>query len=162
MNREQFQATNKELRTLRLHHIDIEENVRIKERELDAISAEFMADICEAMDEATGKPKFSNAEKRDAELAIRQTVSLSWTDTNQELAALKCQGAKTRVEIQYLDNDIKWGIGHAADEINEQLVTIAAKVEEVTTHAAIIAVRQLFQELGNQWAIGETDATPGT
>jgi len=158
MNREQFQATNKELRSLRLHLIDIEEDARLKEHELDAISAEFMADICETMDEATGKPKFSNAEKRDAELAIRQTSSKSWTSTDQELSALKNQGAKTRVEIQYLDNDIKWGIGHAADEINEQLATIAAKVEEVTTQAAMMAVRHFFQEL----LTGETNATPGT
>ena len=156
MNREQFQATNKELRTLRLQLIDIEENARLKERELDAISAEFMADICEAMDEATGKPKFSNAEKRDAELAIRQTLSHGWTDTNQELAALKCQGAKTRVEIQYLDNDIKWGIGHAADEVNAQLASIEAKVEEATGHAAYAALRQLIAQI----SIGEPiDAT---
>lgn len=158
MNREQFQATNKELRALRLHHIDIEENVRIKERELDAISAEFMADICEAMDEATGKLKFSNAEKRDAELAIRQTASTPWTTADLDFAAFKTQAAKTRVEIQFLDNDIKWGINHAADEINEQLATIAAKVEEATGHATYAALRQLIAQI----SIGEPiDATSG-
>lgn len=147
MNREQFQATNKELRALRLHLIDIEEDVRLKEHELDAISAEFMADICETMDEATSKPKFSNAEKRDAELAIRQTASKSWTTADLDLSAFKNKAAKTRVEIQFLDNDIKWGIGHAADEINEQLVTIAARVDEATNHAAYAALRQLFAQI---------------
>jgi hypothetical protein len=151
VNREQFQATNKELRSLRLHLIDIEEDARLKEHELESISAEFMADICETMDEATGKAKFSNAEKRDAELAIRQTSSMSWICNDQELTVLKSKAAKTRVDIQFFDNDIKWGIGHAADEVNAQLASIEARVEEATNHAAYAALRQLFANI----SIGE-------
>ena len=147
MNREEFQITNAQLRDARLQLIDCDEQIRLKEKEHEAISAEMMSQICSTIDETTGKPLYSNAEKRDAELAIRQTNSKDWTSTDEQLAAFQKTSAMMRVQASFLDNDIKWGINHAADEVNAQLASIETRVEEATNHAAYTALRQLFAQI---------------
>lgn len=147
MTRAEFQQTNQELRAKRLELIDIEEAVRLKDKELLSWEQNQMADICAAIDSDTGKPQFSNAEKRNAELAIRQTSSRDWAELDEALASFRRQAAKLKIDVSFLSNDIQYGINHAADEITDQLNTISAQIETVSSAAAYNAVRHVMADL---------------
>lgn len=147
MNRDEFKTTNAQLRDLRFQLIDCDEQIRLKEKEQLAFNSEMMSDICSTIDEATGKPLFSNAEKRDAELAIRQTNSRLWAECDEQLSDYRLRAAQLRANISFFDNDIKYGINHAADEINDQLGILTAAAEQASTNAAFHAVRHLLAQL---------------
>lgn len=147
MTRAEFQQTNQDLRAKRLELVDIEEQIRLKEKELLAWEQNQMADICAAIDSDTGKPKFSNAEKRAAELAMRQTSSADWAEMDEAAASLRRQAAKLKIDVSFLNNDIQYGINHAADEITEQLAKISAQIETVSSTAAYNAVRHVMADL---------------
>jgi hypothetical protein len=110
MTREEFQQTNEELRAKRLELVEIEEEIRLKEKELLSWEQTQMADICDAKDEETGKPVFSNPEKRNAELAIRQTSSRDWAELDEALSSFRRQAAKLKIDVSFLSNDIQYGI----------------------------------------------------
>ena len=110
MTREEFQQTNQELRAKRLELVDIEEQIRLKEKELLSWEQNQMADICAAIDSDTGKPKFSNAEKRASELVMRQTGSGDWAEIDEALSSLRRQAAKLKIDVSFLSNDIQYGI----------------------------------------------------
>lgn len=146
MTRAEFQQTNQELKSKRLELVDIEEQIRLKEKELLAWEQNQMADICAAIDSDTGKPKFSNAEKRTAELAMRQTSSADWAEMDEAAASLRRQAAKLKIDVSFLNNDIQYGINHAADEITEQMIKISDQIETVSS-AAYNAVRYVMADL---------------
>lgn len=110
MTREEFQQTNEELKAKRLELVEIEEEIRLKEKELLSWEQNQMADICDTLDTETGKPQFSNAEKRNAELAIRQTSSRDWAELDEALASFRRQAAKLKIDVSFLSNDIQYGI----------------------------------------------------
>lgn len=147
MTRAEFQKTNQELRDKRLELVDIEEAIRLKDKELLSWEQNQMANICDAKDEESGKPVFSNAEKRAAELAIRQTSSSDWAEMDEAAASLRRQAAKLKIDVSFLSNDIQYGINHAADEITEQLNKISAQIETVSSAAAYNAVRHVMADL---------------
>ena len=147
MTREEFQQTNEELKAKRLELVDIEEQIRLKEKELLSWEQNQMADICAAIDSDTGKPQFSNAEKRNAELAIRQTSSRDWAELDEALASFRRQAAKIKIDSSFLNNDIQYGINHASNEIEEHLQQISAQIETVSSAAAYNAVRRVMADL---------------
>lgn len=147
MTRSEFQQTNQELRAKRLELIDIEEAVRLLDKKLLSWEQNQMADICAAIDSDTGKPQFSNAEKRQSELAMRQTSSSDWAAMDEAAASLRRQAATLKVDVSFMSNDIQYGINHAADEITDQLNTISAQIETVSSAAAYNAVRHVMSDL---------------
>lgn len=144
MTREQFNTTNLELRNKRLELIEAEEATRLKEKELEALSSNFMSDIASALDPETSKPMYGNAEKRAAELAIRQTNSADWTQTDEELSALRRQVATLRVDISFLSNDIQYGINHVSDEIESHIININNRLGSTIDLAVYTALKEIF------------------
>ena len=147
MTREEFQQINGDLKAKRLELVDIEEQIRLKEKELLSWEQNQMADICDTLDTETGKPKFSNAEKRAAELAMRQTGSGDWAEIDEALSSLRRQAAKIKIDSSFLNNDIQYGINHASNEIEEHLQQISAQIETVSSAAAYNAVRRVMADL---------------
>ena len=147
MNRTEFQNTNTELLNNRMEIIEINESIRLLSKERDAWESAQMADICAAIDSDTQKPAYSNAEKRGAELAIRQTNSSEWKDIDEQLSALNMKAAGIRAQIDFLNNDIQYGINHAADEINDQMKMIATRVDAAINVAAHNAVKALMADI---------------
>jgi len=145
MQRSEFQEINQSLLNERMMLIDLEENVRIKEKEILSWEQSQMADICDQQD-GNGKPLYSNAEKRQAELAIRQTNSSDWCQMDEKLSDLRMLVAQTKARIAFKSNDIQYGINHAADEINEQLARIAQTVDKAVSVAAFNAVKILMTD----------------
>lgn len=147
MNRAEFQQTNIELKSKRLDLVDLDELIRLKEKELLGWEQNQMADICDTLDKEASKPKFSNAERRAAELAIRQTNSGDWAEIDEELSSLKRLAAKLMIDSSFLNNDIQYGINHAANEIEEHLQKISEQLEVVSSAAAYQAVRRVMADL---------------
>lgn len=158
MTRAEFQQTNQELRDKRLELVDIEKAIRLKVKELLSWEQTQMADICEAKDSETGKPIFSNPEKRNAELAIRQTSSADWAEMDESAASLRRQAAKLKIDVSFLSNDIQYGINHAADEVNDMLRNIAATVDKAVNVAAFNAVKHLVADFALR-SIEKAEAT---
>lgn len=157
MTRSEFQTTNTELRQKRLDLVELDEVIRLKEKEREAWESAQMLDICGLLNPENGKPLHSNPERRDAELAIRQTASPDWTTMDELLASYRCQAARLKADINYLDNDIRWGLSHAADEVNALLGEIAARVEMATNEAAATAVKHLMAEIAAGYADASSD-----
>ena len=147
MNREHFDTINLELRQRRHQIIDIDEQTRLKEKEQAALNSEMWSQICSTVDEATGKQLFSNADKRDGELVIRQTNSKAWTKCDEQLSALRVRSAQLRADSYFFDNDVKWAINHAADEINQHMAVLTATLDQAVSVAAFHAVRHLLAQL---------------
>lgn len=107
---------NTELRDTRNSIQTLEALLRAQRREADVWEAQMQADIACAVDDMTGKPLFSNAEKRDAELAIRQSQSSAWQITQQRMDEIEADIARLRTTASYLANDIAFTLTCQDDE----------------------------------------------
>lgn len=131
MTKEQFDTTNQELRATRLSICDLQEEaeaitvgaLREADRRIAEWDAQQTADIARQTQGESGKPTFSNAEARAAELAIRQTESderrnldTARTDFQAQLAAIRNKIARAQVEASFLSADVQYAIHQGAAE----------------------------------------------
>ncbi|HUV04680.1 MAG TPA: hypothetical protein VMX94_06185 [Armatimonadota bacterium] len=144
MTKEQFDTTNQELKATRLSICDLTEEaegittgpLRDTERRIADWDANQTADIAQHTGQ-TGKPVFSNAEARAAELALRQTGSVDRRDLadaqtayQAQLAAIRNTIARKHVEASFLQNDISYAIhqGLQATAMRDMLLGLAGQV----------------------------------
>jgi hypothetical protein len=161
MTTEQFQLTNEALRTATNDAIDNDAaalNYGYEAQDLQAAQDQWDAaqsqDINNAVDPETGKPAFSNAEKRAAELAIRQTNDDESQKRAETIEALKRKAAAQRIladrkraEATYLRNEVAYAVAHPADELALELQALKHSIQTVVDTAAAAAVRRTLAEL---------------
>ena len=108
MDRTAFEELNKAHANQRTQMLEHE----LKAQEFEAKAARWDADtiseICDTMDDITGKPAFSNAERRNAELAVRQLSNPLRTELNQSIHDHRRATAFCRIEAELLHNSIKF------------------------------------------------------
>jgi hypothetical protein len=127
--------------------------LRDAQRDAEDWDARQRAEIAGLTDDA-GKKTFGNDGARAAELLIRQTNSPerqacedAHTTLSNQIDAIHAHQTRLRTEIAFVENDIQWALTHAADEINEQLATLAAHIDQATHNAAAAAVRHMLADL---------------
>lgn len=125
MTPDTFTLNNQSLKDTRLAICDLQEEaeqitvgvLRETERRIAEWDAAQTADIAAAVNDETGKPRFSNAESRSAELAIRQTNSTerlgfeeTRTSLQAQLTAIRSKIGRLTVEASFLSNDVQYAI----------------------------------------------------
>ncbi len=125
MTKETFDMANQALKDTRLSICNFQEEaeqitvgvLRDTDRRIAEWDAAQFAEITSATNDETGKPRFSNAEARAAELAIRQTASAerkefadTQTGLQAQLAAIRSQIARLQVEASFLSADVQYAI----------------------------------------------------
>lgn len=145
----QFHESNTALLRGRMELIAIEEEIRLLEKQQEVLHNSFMAVVCDVLDPETSKPKFGNAEKRNAEVLIRETNSPEWTKLDEAISKLSRKAAEVRANNSYLDSDVKYALATAFNEddiraaVNRILLERASDVAGELALALVDKAQQL-------------------
>jgi hypothetical protein len=162
--REEFKGLNMKLTGLRIDNIAIEAEIREAEKALELLNNRFITDIANQIDPDTCKAKYSNAEKRDAELMVRQTSSEEWVMLSEKIDGMRVIAAKVKVECMSLQNEIHYLLNHVSDEFEGELRAFRSQVsEEIQQSAALYARKYIIDMLsGIQVNLDIEDPQPPT
>jgi hypothetical protein len=143
----EFLKMNSDLNGIRQDLIGIESQRRKLERAQMMLTNQFTADIANQIDPDTQKPKYSNSDKRDAELIVRQTNSGDWMEYAESIEKLDDSMARARVDATSLANEIAYCLNHVSDEFEGELRAFRSEVSEEIQASATQAAKSFVAKM---------------
>lgn len=101
-----------EKRTLAVHAASLAANRAELERSVKKLRASIMAEVT-AETNGDGKPKYSNAEKREAELVIREKEDFALQGLLSNVRALDAEAAQSRIDYEYASDMLRIALAFA-------------------------------------------------
>lgn len=159
--REHFKSLNATLKQRRLAALNYEMQIKRNTLELEKMTGKMQSDIASEVDPETCKPKYSNSDKRDTELLIRQTNSEEWCKLRDTIDFMTNDKACIGFECSELEREIAYMINHPSDEIDGALREFRVSVcDEIKTTCEISAKLVILSALRELTAYFENSIEP--
>lgn len=145
--KEYFDVLNAQLNKDRHENVVLVQVLRKEEQKLEMLTNRFTVDIANQIDPDTCKPKYSNTEKRDAELLVRQTNSNEWMSMFENIDALKSKIAHQGIDISTLQNEIHYMLNHVSDEFEGELRAFRQETSDQIQQSAAHYAKKFIIEM---------------